>query len=112
MQIFLNCHLAVFLHGPLKLKSGLYLLLYKSLYDLTNPIGRDLISVLVLTNALGRNLISVFGLTDPLDCRLISALVFTSHIKFHIILLILVAPFLTAPGCFCLAYSSCYSPYS
>ena len=51
-----------FLHGLLKLKSGLmtilkdllvYLLLYQSLYDLANPIGRNLISVPVLTNALG-----------------------------------------------------------
>ena len=70
-----------------------YLLLYQSLHD--------------LTNALGRNLISVFSLTDSLGRRLISALVLTSHLKYHtifLILLCLAAPFLTAPGCFCLAY--------
>ena len=52
----------------------IYLLLYQSLYDLTNPIGRNLISALVLTNALSRNLISVLGLTNPLGRKLISAL--------------------------------------
>ena len=82
-----------------------YLLLYQSLYDLTNPIGCNLISVLVLTNALGRSLISVLGLTHPLIRKLISALVLTIHLKCHKILLILLclAPFLIAPGCFCLA---------
>ena len=51
--------------------------MYQSLYDLTNPIGLSLISVLVLTNALGCNLISVLGLANPLGCRLTSALVLT-----------------------------------
>ena len=30
-----------------------YLLFYQSLYDLANPIGHNLISILVLTNAFG-----------------------------------------------------------
>ena len=47
--------------------------------DFTNPIGHNLISVLVLTNALGLNLISVLGLTNPLGHRLISALVLTGY---------------------------------
>ena len=70
-----------------------YLLSHQSLYDVTNPIGCNLISVLDLTNPLGH--------------RLISALVLTSHLKCHTILLILLClavPFLTAPGCSCLAY--------
>ena len=67
----------------------LYLLLYQFLYDLTNPIGRNWISVPVLTNGLGHNLISVLGFTYPLSRRLISALVLTSHLKCQIILLIL-----------------------
>ena len=49
--------------------------------------------------------ISVLGLTNPLGHRLISALVLTSHLKCQaklLILLCLAAPFLTAPGCFCL----------
>ena len=96
------------------------MLLYQSLYDLTdrtvcnlksvlvliNTLGRNTISVLDLTNSLGRNLISVLNLTNPLGRRMISALVPTSHLKCQAILLILLclaAPFLTAPGCFCLA---------
>ena len=103
-----------------------YLLLYQSLYDLTNPIvcnlklvlvltnalGRNLISVLDLTNSLGHNLISVLGLTNLLGHRLISALALTSHLKCQTILLILlclVTPFLTAPSCFCLAYTYTYT---
>ena len=99
-----------------------YLLLYQSLYDLTNQTVCNLKSVLVLTNALGHNLISVFDLTNslgrnwisvhdltnPLGRRPISALVLTSHLKCQAILLILLAwprLFLTAPGCFCLAYN-------
>ena len=91
-----------------------YLLLYQSLYDLTNPtvcnlklvlvltneFGRNLISVLDLTNSLGHNLISIHGLTSPLGRRLISALVFTSHLKCQAILLILLclaAPFFNSP---------------
>ena len=69
-----------------------YLLLRHSLYD--------------LTNLLGHNLMSVPDFTNPLGHRLISALVFTSHLKCDTILLILLCldvPFLTAPGCFCLA---------
>ena len=54
------------------------LLLHQSLYDLTNPIGGNLISVLVLTNPLGRNLISVLVLTNPLGRNLISVLVLTN----------------------------------
>ena len=80
-------------------------------YDLTNPIGCNSILVPVLTNALGRNLISVLSLTNPLACRLISAYqpLFLSAIlrKCRIILLILLClamPFLTVPGCFCLAF--------
>ena len=42
-----------------------YLLLYQSLYDLTDQTVCNLKSVLVLTNALGRNLISVLDLTNP-----------------------------------------------
>ena len=97
------------------------LLLYQSLYDLTdrtvcnlklvlvltNALGRNLISVLDFTNSLGRNLISVLDLTNPLGRRLISALVLTGHLNCQTILLILLclaAPFFTAPGCFCLAY--------
>ena len=83
-----------------------YLLLYQSLSDLTNPIGRNLISVPVLTNGLGRNLISILGLTNALchRMRLISALVLTSHLKCHIILLILLClavPFLQPQALFC-----------
>ena len=99
-----------------------YLFLHQSLYDLTNStvcslklvlvltnaLGHILISVLYLINSLGRTLISVLGHTNPLDHRLISALVLTSHLKCQIIILLillcLAAPFLTAPGCFCLAY--------
>ena len=87
------------------------MLLYQSLYDLPNPTVCNLKSVLVLMNAIGRNLISVLGLTNPLGRRLISALVLTSHLKCQGILLILpylAAPFLTAPGCFCLAYIYIY----
>ena len=101
-------------------KLCVYLLLYQSLYDTTNPticnlklvlvltnaLGHNLISILDLTNLLGHNLISVFGLTNPLGRKLISALALTSHLKYQAILLILLclaAPFLTAPGCFCLA---------
>ena len=54
----------------------LYLLLYQFLYDLTNPIGR--------------NWISVLGFTYPLSRRLISALVLTNHLKRQIILLNLI----------------------
>ena len=82
-----------------------YLLLYQSLYDLTNPIGHNLISVPVLTNVLGRSLISVF---DPLGRRMISALVLTSHLKSHIILLILLClavPFFNSPRLFLLSTS-------
>ena len=96
-----------------------YLLLHQSLYNLTNPTGRNLISVLVFNNTFGRNLISVLGLTNPLGynlisvlglinplgCRLISALVLTSHLKSKTILLILLClavPFFTALGCFVL----------
>ena len=54
-----------------------YFLLHQSLHDLTNPTGRNLISILVLTNVLGHNLISILGLTNPLGHRLILALVLT-----------------------------------
>ena len=78
-----------FLHGLLKLKSGLmtiendlhvYFLLYQSLYDLTNLIGYNLISVLVLVNALGHNLISVLDFTNPFGCNMISVLGLTIHL--------------------------------
>ena len=114
MQFFLNWHLPLFVRLLEALKSGqmpnlhVHLLLYHSLYDLINPIGCNLISILVLTNALGHNLISVLGLTNPLGHKLISDLVLTSHLKWHtifLILLCLAVPFLTAPGCFCLAYN-------
>ena len=71
-----------------------YLLLYQSLYDLTNPIGHNLISVLGLTNLLGH--------------KLISALVLTSHLKWHtifLILLCLAAPFFSNPRLFLLGIS-------
>ena len=74
--------------------------------SVTNRTLCNLKSVLALTNALGRNLISVRNHTNPLGRRPISALVLTSHLKCQAILLILLclaAPFLTAPGCFCLA---------
>ena len=61
------------------------LLLHQSLYDLTNPIGGSLISVLVLTNPLGRNLISVLVLTNPLGHNLISALVLTNPLGRNLI---------------------------
>ena len=94
-----------------------YLLLYQSLYDLTNPnscnlisvlvlinaLGHTLISVLALTNLLGRNFILVLGHTNPLSCRLISTLVLTSHLKCQamlFILLCLTTPFLTVPRLF------------
>ena len=73
---------------------------------LTNPIGHSLISVLILTNALGHNLISIFGRTNPVGRRLIQALVLTSHLKCHIILLILLylaAPFFDSPRLFLLS---------
>ena len=37
-----------------------------SVLDLTNSLGHNLISVIDLTNLLGRNLIPVLGLTNPL----------------------------------------------
>ena len=93
-------------------------------FVLTNPLGRNLISVLVLTNPLGRNLISVFVLTNPLGrnlisslsypftCsfgrRLISALVLTSHLKCQttlLILLCLAAPFFNGPRLFLFSIS-------
>ena len=117
MQIFLNCHWPRFrvLRGNTYKKQPndnlkrfactVYLFLYHPLYDLTNPISRSLISVLALINALGRNLISVLGFTNPLGCKLISALVLTSHLKCHTIFyFVWPCLFLTAPGCFCLAY--------
>ena len=101
---------------------SVYLLLYQSLYDLTdrtvcnlklvlvltNALGRNLISVLDLTNSLGRNLISVLDLTNPLGCRLISALVLTSHLKCQtipLILLCLAAPFFNSPRLFLFSIS-------
>ena len=109
MQIFLNCHLATFAWPLEALKKyqitilkdlHVHLLLYQSLYDLTNIIGRNLISVLVLTHALARNLISALGLTNLLGRRLISALVLTSQVPHdtHDSALLDHA-FLTAPGC-------------
>ena len=41
-----------------------YLLLYQSLYDLTNPNGYNLTSVLVLINDLGHTFISVLNLNQ------------------------------------------------
>ena len=82
--------------------------IYQSLYDITNPIGRNLISVPVLTNGLGRNLISVLCFTYPLGRRLISALVLTSHLKCQIILLILLClatPFFNGPRLFLFSIS-------
>ena len=93
------------------------MLLYQSLYDLTdrtvcnlksvlvltNALGRNLISVLDLTNSLGCNLISVYDLTNPLGRRPISALVLTSHLKCQAILMILLclaAPFFNRPRLF------------
>ena len=98
-----------------------FVLLYQSLYDLTdrtvcnlklvlvltNALGRNLISVLDLTNSLGCNLISVLDLTNPLGCRLISALVLTSHLKCQTVLLILLclaAPFFNSPRLFLFSY--------
>ena len=81
-----------------------YLPLYQSLYDLTNPTVCNLKPVIVFMNALGHNLISVLGFTNPLGHRL----VLTSHLECQAILLILLclaAPFLTALGCFSLAYT-------
>ena len=124
LKLSLGCFLSFKFHAKKWPNDNLkdlcvYLLLYQSLYDLTNPTVCNLKSVLVLTNALGRNLISVLdlinslgrisviGLTNPLGRRLISALGLTSYLKYQAILLILLClatPFLTAPGCFCLAY--------
>ena len=110
MHLIITCMLT--LHTQHLVFSGLMtilidlhasLLLYQSLYDVTNPIGSNLISVPVLTNALGCNLIPVFGLTDSLGCRLISALVLTNHLKCHIIFLILLClalPFFNSPWLF------------
>ena len=41
-----------------------YLLLYQSLYDLTNPNGYNLTSVLVLIDALGHTFLSVLNLNQ------------------------------------------------
>ena len=70
-----------------KLKKDLhvYLLLYQSLYDLTNPNGCNLISF----HFLPMGLISVFDITNSLGHRLILALVLTSYLKCCIIILIL-----------------------
>ena len=69
-----------------------YLLLHQSLHDFTNPIGHNLISIIVDTNtfgctlisilnSLGHNLISAIGFTNRLDCKLISVLVFVPAIS-------------------------------
>ena len=92
------------------------LLLYQSLYDLTNPSGYNLISVIVLINALGHTLMPVLDRTNSLGLNLISVLGHTiqsqhlflqlSHLKCQAILLILpclATPYLTTLGCFCLA---------
>ena len=66
------------------------LLLWQSLYDLTNLVGRNLILTPLLNKTLGRILVSVVGPTNLLCHRLISTLVLkTSYLKSHMILLIL-----------------------
>ena len=97
----------------------MYLFLCQLLFDLTNPIGCNLISVFFLTNALRHIFISLHDLINLhghnsiyisswfYQSRLISVLVLTNHLKCHTILLILLClttTFLTALGCFCLAH--------
>ena len=71
--------------GFLQISSHLFL--YQSLYDFTNPIGRNLISVLVLTNPIGRKLISALALTSHLMCHTILLILLCLAVPFFIQLL-------------------------